>query len=184
MLVLFRLGCYHPYNSSILFNCDVCTDDLETTLEQKQSDSSIHPVVYISRVAFEDGQNWTPMEFEDDSFVWSTRHFRSYLIITYIVPRSPLTKSASNKSARQVNLMYVYKTPSGIYLGLKFLRRVPARGLNDTNANFLSRLPNILPKRIQIALATSTNVVNLHFPTDLGLRSEQLTIFLSLGGYL
>ena len=59
--------------------------DLGATLEQKQPDGSIRPIVYISRATLDNEQNWTPMELEAGCVVWSIRPLRRYLFGVYFL---------------------------------------------------------------------------------------------------
>ena len=68
---------------------DTSTYGLGATLEQKQLDGSIRPIVYISRTTLSNERYWTPMELEAGCIVWSVRHLRRYLFSVF-----------SNKSAK------------------------------------------------------------------------------------
>ena len=60
-------------------HCDASTDSLGATLEQKQPDGYIRPIVYVSRATLTNERNWTPLEFEAEWVVWSIRRRRRYL---------------------------------------------------------------------------------------------------------
>ena len=66
-------------------HCDASTGGLGATLEQEQPDSSIRPIVYISRATLDNEQNWTPMELEAGCVVWSIRPLRRYLFGVYFL---------------------------------------------------------------------------------------------------
>ena len=66
-------------------HCDASTAGLGATLEQEQPDGSIRPIVYISRAALDNEQNWTPMELEAGCVVWSIRRLRRYLFGVYLL---------------------------------------------------------------------------------------------------
>ena len=59
----------HPF----LFCCNASVDGFGATLEQKQDDHTIRPIVFISRATIESERHWTPLDLEADSIVWSIK---------------------------------------------------------------------------------------------------------------
>lgn len=54
-------------------------DGIGCTLEQKQSDGSIRPIVLISRAALDSERSWTPLDLEADAIVRAIKDLRGYL---------------------------------------------------------------------------------------------------------
>ena len=75
----------YPYWDAVADNfrpflyCDASVDDFGATLEQEQKDDSIRPIVSISRATLESERQWTPLDLEAGSIVWSLKRFRCYL---------------------------------------------------------------------------------------------------------
>ena len=75
-------------------HCDASTDGRGATLEQEQSDSSIHPIVYINRATLATERNWTPMKLKAGCVVWSIRRLLRFLFSVFSDlhgPRVPAT---------------------------------------------------------------------------------------------
>ena len=53
-----------------LLCCDASNDGLGATLEQKQPDNTIKPIVFISRATLDAERNWTPLDLEAGAIVW------------------------------------------------------------------------------------------------------------------
>ena len=62
-----------------LLYCDTSVDDIGATLEQEQKDCSFRPIVSISRTTLESEYNWTTLDLEVGSIVWSIERLRCYL---------------------------------------------------------------------------------------------------------
>ena len=62
-----------------LFYCDASMDSFGATLEQEQENLTIHPIVFTSRVTIESERQWTPIDLEAGSIVWSVKYVRGYL---------------------------------------------------------------------------------------------------------
>jgi len=63
----------------LLLCCDASTDGLGATLEQKQPDGTIKPIVFISRATLDAERNWTPLDLEAGAIVWAIKRLREYL---------------------------------------------------------------------------------------------------------
>jgi len=48
-------------------------DGLGATLEQKQTDGTAKPIVYISRATLDAERNWTASDLEAASIVWAIK---------------------------------------------------------------------------------------------------------------
>ena len=53
---------------------------LEAVLSQEQSDGTIHPVAYASRLVDKHEKNYGISKLETLGLVWAVRHFRPYLL--------------------------------------------------------------------------------------------------------
>ena len=118
-------------------HCDASIDGLGATLEQEQPDSSIRPIVYITRATLADEQNWTPLELEAGCVVWSIRRLRRYLFSVFLVFTDreclqQISKIGESKPRiqRWMELLSAYN-----------YRRAYRRGRENANADSLSRLP-------------------------------------------
>ena len=119
-------------------HCDASTAGLGATLEQKQPDCSIRPIVYISRTTLDNEQNWTPMELEAGCVVWSIRRLRRYLFGVYFLVFT------DHQCLQQI--CKIGETKPRIQRWMEFLsaysfRLSYRRGQENANADFLSRLP-------------------------------------------
>ena len=119
-------------------HCDASTAGLGITLEQEQPDSSIRPIVYISRATLDNEQNWTPMELEAGCVVWSIRRLRRYLFGVYFLVFT------DHQCLQQI--CKTEETKPRIQRWMEFLsaynfRLSYRRGQENANADFLSRLP-------------------------------------------
>ena len=119
-------------------HCDASTAGLGATLEQEQPDSSIRPIVYISRATLDNEQNWSPMELEADCAVWSIRRLRRYLFGVYFLVFT------DHQCLQQI--CKIRETKPRIHCRMEFLsaynfRLSHRRGQDNANADFLSRLP-------------------------------------------
>ena len=122
-------------------HCDASTAGLGATLEQKQPDGSIRPIVYISRATLDNEQNWTPMELEAGCVVWSIRCLRRYLFGVYFLV---FTDRQCLQQIRKIG-----EIKPRIQRWMEFLSTYNfhlsyRRGQENANADFLSRLP-LLP---------------------------------------
>ena len=119
-------------------HCDASTAGLGVTLEQEQPDSSIRPIVYISRATLDNEQNWTPMELEAGCVVWSITRLRRYLFGVYFLVFT------DHQCLQQI--CKIGETKPCIQRWMEFLsaynfRLSYRRGQQNANADFLSRLP-------------------------------------------
>ena len=119
-------------------NCDASTDSLGATLEQEQLDGSIRLIVYISRATLPNERNWTPIEQEAGSVVWSIRRLRHYLFSVYFMI---FTDHECLQSISKIG-----ETKPHIQRWMEFLlacnyRLSYRRGRNNANADLLFRLP-------------------------------------------
>ena len=119
-------------------HCDANTAGLGATLEQKQPDGSIRPIVYISRATLDNEQNWTPMELEAGCVVWSIRRLRRYLFGVYFLVFT------DHQCLQQICKMG--ETKPRIQRWMEFLsaynfRLSYRRGQENANADFRSPLP-------------------------------------------
>ena len=118
--------------------CDASTAGLGATLEQKQPDGSIRPIVYISRATLDNEQNLTPMELEAGCVVSSIRRLRRYLFGVYFLVL------INHQCLQQI--CKIGETKPRIQRWMEFLsaynfRLSYRRGQGNANADFLSRLP-------------------------------------------
>ena len=136
-------------------HCNASTACLGATLEQKHTDGSIHPIVYISRATLDNEQNWTPMELEAGCVVWSIRRLRRYLFGVYFLlftdHQCPQQICKIGETKPRMEFLSAYK----FHLSYR-------RGQENAHADFLSRLP--LPP-IKEDISGTSAVTN---PDDLG----------------
>ena len=140
-------------------HCDASTAGLGATLEQEQPDGSIRPIVYISRATLDNEQNWKAMELEAGCVVWSIRRLRRYLFGVYFLVFT------DHQCLQQI--CKIGETKPRIQRWMEFLsaynfRLSYRRGLDNANADFLSRLP--LPPTAEDISGASA----LTDPDDLG----------------
>ena len=60
-------------STPLLICCDASNDGLGATLEQKQTDGTAKPIVYISRATLDAERNWTASDLEAASIVWAIK---------------------------------------------------------------------------------------------------------------
>ena len=135
---LSGLGRGHDTSGPFRLYCDASTAGLGATLEQEQPDSSMRPIVYISRATLNNEQNWTPMELEAGCVVWSIRRPRRYLFGVYFLVFT------DHQCLQQI--CKIGETKSRIQRWMEFIsaynfRLSYRRGQENANADFLSRLP-------------------------------------------
>ena len=95
------LGRGHRYVSRpFRLHCDASTAGLGATLEQEQPDGSIRPIVYISRAALDNEQNWTPVLWNSKPYASCGVSDASDAIYSACTSWFSLTISASSKFAR------------------------------------------------------------------------------------
>ena len=111
-------------------HCDASTDGLGATLEQEQTDGSIHPVLYISRATLANERNWSPMELEAGCVVWSIRRLRRYLFSVFFLIFT------DQECLQQISK--IGESNPRIQRWMEFLS---AYNYRLANADFLSRLP-------------------------------------------
>ena len=91
----------------LILYCDASTstDGIGATLEQKQADGSIRPIVFISRATLDAECNWTPLDLEAGAIVWAicedicaVPRFRSFQITKRLKtsPKSAITTRGCN----------------------------------------------------------------------------------------
>ena len=119
-------------------HCDASTAGLGATLERKQPDGSIRPIVYISRVTLDNEHNWTRMELKAGCVVWSIIRLRRYLFGVYFLV---FTVHQCLQQTCKIG-----ETIPRIQRWIEFLsaynfRLSYRRGQENANADFLSRLP-------------------------------------------
>ena len=118
-------------------HCDASTAGLGATLEQKQPDDSIRPIVYISRATLDNEKNWIPMELEAGCVVWSIRRLRRYLFGVYFLVFT------HHQCLQQI--CKIEETKPRIQRWMEFIsaynfRLSYRRGQEKANDDFLSRL--------------------------------------------
>ncbi|CAB1100714.1 unnamed protein product [Ectocarpus sp. CCAP 1310/34] len=118
--------------------CDASRDGFGATLEQEQPDSSIRPIVFISRATLDSERHWTPLDLEAGSIVWCIKRLRGYLwgtkcrIITDHKSLEHFAKVGENNAHVQRWLEFL--TAYNYTLENR-------KGSANGNADFLSRLP-------------------------------------------
>ena len=117
--------------------CDVSAAGFGATIEQKQKDNSVRPIVYLSRTVLPNEQGWAPIEKEAGCIVWAIKRLRQYLFLTpfdIYTDHLPLTSllrvGVSNaRVQRCVEFLTVYN-----------YRIIHSKGAAHGNADMLSRL--------------------------------------------
>ena len=65
--------------------CDTSRDGFGATVEQKQPDGSVRPILFIFRATLDSERSWTSLGREAGSIVWAINRLRSHLWSTKLV---------------------------------------------------------------------------------------------------
>ena len=142
-----------------LLCCDASNDGLGATLEQKQPDNTIKPIVFISRATLDAERNWTPLDLEAGAIVWGVKRLREYL-------RGTKFCIISDNQALQ-NMHKISDHNPRVARWIEFLSAyqytvVHRPGATNGNADMLSRLP------IPATEADKTGYSSITSPDDVG----------------
>ncbi|CAB1121588.1 unnamed protein product [Ectocarpus sp. CCAP 1310/34] len=118
--------------------CDACIDGFGAALEQEQLDSSVRPIVYISRATRRAERNWTVLDLEAGGIVWAIKRLRGYLWSTKFIIYSDhkALESIGKVGEHNARVQRWLEFLSNFTYTLKY-----RKGSANGNADFLSRLP-------------------------------------------
>ena len=166
----------------LLLCCDASADGLGATLEQKQKDGSVKPIVFISRATLDAERNWTALDLEAGAIVWSIKRLREYLRGTTFCILS------DNKALE--NMHKISEHNPRVQRWIEFLSAYQytlkhRSGAANGNADMLSRLP--LPAtdedKTGFSRITSPDDVGVYVIASTGRSSSTHTIpGVDLGG--
>ncbi len=121
-----------------LLYCDASIDGFGGTLEQKQPDGSIRPIVYISRATLVSERHWTPLDLEGGSVIWCVKRLRGYLWGTHfhIYTDHKALEHFAKVGENNARVLRWLEFLSAYSYTLEY-----RKGSANGNADFLSRLP-------------------------------------------
>ena len=126
------------YSRPFLFYCDASIDGFGATLEPKQKQGSIRPIVFISHATLESERHWTPLDLEAGSIVGSIKRLRGCLWgISFRICSDHKALESRAKVAEHNPRVRRWLEFIAAYRHTLEYRKCTA----NRNADFLSRLP-------------------------------------------